>query len=284
MKVNTSCEQCLYNHQLDRAKLLKDKEKEFLDRCIKIMEENDFSAPHLSYIFDGIYREYAPLKNPYTNEKKKFNDLVLSMETMIEDKIEASPDPLQTAIIYSRIGNYIDFSALDHVSVDEFLNLLEKGNTIPLDNDTYALFKKKLDYGKRFMLLCDNCGEIVLDKLLIKQIQKLYPHIVCFALVRGLDVVNDATREDALYCGLDTICTVYDNGKAIAGTVVELLTDELKAFLYTCDVILSKGQGNYEGMSHGNLNIFYSFLCKCDIFARRFKTDKMTGMFIYEGN
>lgn len=132
------------------------------------------------------------------------------------------------------------------------------------------------------MYLTDNCGEIVMDKILIQQIQKKYPDLEIAILVRGAEVINDATMEDAAQVGLTEIARVLPNGTDIAGTWLEELSQEAKAVLESADVIISKGQGNFETLRKCGLNIYYIFLCKCDLFANTFQVPKLTGMLINE--
>ena len=134
----------------------------------------------------------------------------------------------------------------------------------------------------RFLLIADNCGEIVLDKLFLEQVKKQFPQIQISVLVRGEEVLNDATCEDARYVGLDSIAEIISNGSSMAGTVYEMLPDDAKAAMDHADVILAKGQGNYETLSGQGRHIFYSLLCKCDLFTNRFKVPKLTGLLIEE--
>ena len=101
-------------------------------------------------------------------------------------------------------------------------------------------------------------------------------------MVRGGEVLNDATAEDACYVGLDAFAEIISNGEAIAGTIYEMLPENAKEILDNSDIILAKGQGNYESMSGQGRHVFYEFLCKCDLFTSRFNVPKLTGMFIEE--
>ena len=85
-----------------------------------------------------------------------------------------------------------------------------------------------------------------------------------------------------MYVGLDKYATLYSNGEAIAGTVMSMLPPDAKAILQRADVILSKGQGNYESMCNQGMHIFYSFLCKCELFINRFSVPRLTGIFVEE--
>ena len=101
-------------------------------------------------------------------------------------------------------------------------------------------------------------------------------------LVRGGEAVNDALEEDVRYVGLDRYATIYSNGMPVSGTVKELLPEAAKKALFEADVVLAKGQGNYESMCKQGMHVFYSFLCKCEMFTNRFKVPRLTGIFLEE--
>ena len=111
---------------------------------------------------------------------------------------------------------------------------------------------------------------------------KRFPQLSVKILVRGKEVLNDATMEDAIYTGMDRIGEVLAGGEAVAGVVYDMLPQDLKTVLDETDVILAKGQGNYETMSGQGRHIFYAFLCKCDLFVNRFQVPRLTGMFVEE--
>ena len=150
------------------------------------------------------------------------------------------------------------------------------------DEDVYRSFLQECQEKKTFLLIADNCGEIVLDKLFLEQLKKCYPHLEITVMVRGSEVLNDATLADAAYVGIDHTANVISSGSGVGGTICQLISEEAKNTLDTCDVILAKGQGNYESLAGHGRHIYYSFLCKCDLFVRRFNVPKFTGMFIME--
>ena len=143
-------------------------------------------------------------------------------------------------------------------------------------------FFEQCESAKTFLMVTDNCGEVVLDKLFLDELRKKYTKLDITVMVRGADVLNDATLEDAAYVGLDKDYKLISNGNSVAGTVYEMLTDEAKKAVDGADVILAKGQGNYESMCRQGRHIFYSFLCKCDLFTDRFNVPKLTGVFVEE--
>lgn len=279
MRISESCAKCLYDKQKNKTN-----DDAYLAEVKQIIDnrrEND-TSPYLVYLFNKVHTRMFGHGADYKDIKKKYNDLVLSMEDKLRSEIEASPDPLAKALMISRIGNYIDFGAMNHVDEDTFLGLF--GETEMRDGDirTYRSFKKNCENAKNFLLICDNCGEIVLDRLLLEQISKVYPDMKIRVLVRGDDVLNDATVEDAEYTGMTRVAEVLGNGEAIAGTVYDMLSREAKEVLDGADVILAKGQGNYESMYGQGIHAFYMFLCKCDLFERRFDVPKLTGIFVEE--
>ena len=147
----------------------------------------------------------------------------------------------------------------------------------------YECFKQDLKQAKTLTYVLDNCGEIVLDKLLIKEIKRQYPKLQISVLVRGKEVLNDVTMEDAIQTGLTKMVPVIENGTGIAGTVLEKISKEAKEALNEADIILAKGQGNFESMYGCGLNVYYLFLCKCDWFVKRFAMTKNAGVFLREG-
>ena len=101
-------------------------------------------------------------------------------------------------------------------------------------------------------------------------------------MVRGSEVLNDATPDDARYVRLHELADVISNGTSVAGTIYEMLPDNARQAIDRADVILAKGQGNYESMCGREIHAFYSLLCKCDLFTERFQVPKLTGIFVEE--
>jgi len=126
--------------------------------------------------------------------------------------------------------------------------------------------------------LHDNCGEIVLDKLLLREISRFDVQVT--SIVRGAPVINDATVEDAAFCGIEAI----GNGSAVAGTDLSLISEEALSILCSADVIISKGQANFETLYGNNLPAYYIFLCKCDYFSSRFGLEKFKPVFARESS
>jgi hypothetical protein len=240
------------------------------------------TSPYMVYLFNKVHVRYFGKGADYSVIKKQYNDLVLAMEDSLRHEINSAEEPLAKAMMMSRAGNYIDFGAMNSVDRDEFLSLFSNTEMREDDRKTYESFLRECTNAKTFLLICDNCGEIILDKLMLEQLKLRFPHLTVRAMVRGDNVLNDATAEDAKYVGLDAEAEIISNGEAVAGTIYEMLPDEAKNVLDHSDVILAKGQGNYESLSGQGRHIFYEFLCKCELFTSRFNVPKLTGIFIEE--
>lgn len=279
MRISKECIDCLYRKEVDMTK-----DEDYLAEIRELLENWDekLSAPYMEYVINKTYEKRYGKPSRYAELKKQYNDLLLSMEDEISRKIESSADPLMTSLFMARIGNYIDFAAMKNVDKDEFLNLLTSFKVSEDDMKTYSSFLYECGHAHNFLLLADNCGEIVLDRIMLTKLKQRFPNLDITVLVRGSEVLNDVTEEDALYVGIDKVARIVSSGAPLAGTEYFMLSDEAKSVLDSADIILSKGQGNYESMVNTSRHVFFLFLCKCDVFTRYFGVERLTGMFIEE--
>lgn len=287
MKLNPFCMCCALNKQEQKIRHYPDMEKktEYMKKVMALMantEEKD-CAPSLSVDIQKLYSSFwnCPMED-FTEIKKEFNQLMLNMEVSIEDKIRKSNDPLEKALLYARIGNYIDFAALSNVDQSTVITLLDEKSSEALDEKEYKNFLHDLSSAKKLVYLTDNCGEVVLDKMAVKILKEQYPNLDITVIVRGYPVVNDATMEDAEEIGLTDLVKVIGNGSNVGGTWIPGINSESRELLYDADLIIAKGQGNFETLNDCGLNIYYLFLCKCDLFQRRFHAENLQGMFLNE--
>lgn len=286
MRLNSYCIRCLLDRQQERIKNFEDEEKKtaYMKEIAKAIGESgeEDSAPYMVWVFKQIYRRYFGDTKDYKAIKKDYNEYVLKLEDALYEEILKAPEPLEKAIVYARIGNYIDFGAMQHVDKEQFLALFREEEKNALDEAVYQAFLSDCERGKNFLLIADNCGEIVLDKLFLRELKKRFPHLKNTVMVRGEEVLNDVTVEDAEAVGLLEEAKIVSNGNGVAGTVEKLLGAEGMEALSRADIILAKGQANFETMNGCGRNIYYSFLCKCDWFSGRFQVPMYTGMFVRE--
>lgn len=286
MQFGFSCLECLLRMELDRIRDQEDNEKklacarDFL--AVLANAPQDVAAPYLVPQFDDVYSRYfGGETDPQYLLKKKSGTIMLERLPRLREAVLAADDPLRAALQYSRIGNYIDFAVFGtSVSFEKLDELLDSAQSFPIDDTEYSHFRADLETARQFLLVADNAGEIVLDRLVLEALQKEYPDLLLTVCVRGGPALNDALLEDALDAGLDKLARIIDNGSRIGGMELQHLSREAEDALASADIILAKGQANLETMLGCGKNIYYLFLCKCIRFTQMFRVPAMTGMFL----
>jgi len=244
-----------------------------------LKERWDRTPPELAHIVHAIVRKYGG--DPYAEVKRKSNELALSMYPRVRDLVEKSEDPLKTAIKVAIAGNIIDFGAVDKDSVEEF-NLFEFVEGVVREKlaiDHYDIFRKSLSRSESVLYFADNAGEIVFDRLLLEVMKDLIDLKVTFVVKAG-PIINDATIEDAKQVGLDEVVDEYrfiSNGEV----GVERNSPEVKRWIDEHDIVISKGQGNYEGLSEFS-GIFYMLMVKCPVIARHVGVEVGSKVLLYK--
>lgn len=287
MKLNSKCMACQIRKQEAKIRHFndEDRKKQYMEAIRQRFEhpKDDDCVPSISTELKKFYCSFwgVPMED-FTRINKEYDQLMLDLEAELRSTIRYSEDPLKAALIYARTGNYIDFAALPEVSKETALSLIKSENKDDLDEQEYRQFCQDMKKAENVVYITDNCGEIVLDKIAIQILKKIFPNIRITALVRGLPAGNDATMEDAEFCGLTDVVPVLGNGNDVGGTWLHGISTHARELLYNADVIIAKGHGNYETMHGCGLNIYYLFLCKCDWFQQLFHAKLLQGMFINE--
>ncbi|WMJ85379.1 damage-control phosphatase ARMT1 family protein [Anaerocolumna sp. MB42-C2] len=287
MKLGAYCMYCMIKRQMENVEKCQDevKKAEYMKNVLKIITDSeDLAAPVITARINRLHLDFFKTSYSFDELKEKYNNLMLQKEQAIYHKITASADRLLEAIKYARVGNYIDFGAMGSVDNNKLETLLETAHKEEINETEYEAFLKDISMAKELVYLTDNCGEIVLDKLLIKIIKEQYPKLNITVIVRGKPILNDATLEDAKLVKLDELVPVMGNGLDVPGTYLEKIEESARAKIEKADLIISKGQGNFETLNGCGLNIYYIFLCKCDWFLRRFQLEKFKGVFLNEKN
>ncbi len=289
MDTGLECIYCI----IDKADLLfsehetdEDKKVQFIKKVFNIisMSEKEDSPPYLTAQIIRVLNDELQLGDIYEDIKREYNELLVSMEDEILKTIYDSEDRLLTALKFAMAGNFIDFGAMDEVDVEQLKEIMFKAPQQAIDVVEYENFLKELENSGRLAYIIDNAGEIVLDKIFIKIIKELYPDLRIDAIVRGKPIYNDATILDAQEIGLCDLVNVVGNGTDIPGTHLETINEKSKMLIDNADFIISKGQGNFETLFGCGKNIYYIFLCKCDLFTKRFNLEKYKGIFVNEKN
>lgn len=221
--------------------------------------------------------EYLGNQDPYKSIKTYYNLELMKYENHISNLIYNSSDKFKTALKISIVGNLIDFSSNHTFDINTLLEMIDNilNNDLAID-DSLSLFNE-LKEAKNVLYLADNCGEIVLDKIFIRHIKKLFPKINVYYGVRGAPIVNDVTLEDAKQVNMQEVATIISNGDIALGTVLNHTSFAFRNIFDSSDVIISKGQGNYEGLLGNNKkNLFFLFMAKCNLIASPLHIPKLS--------
>ena len=279
---NSYCTQCLLKKHLTNYPDTATEEERltYIRRLFSILTDiaPGESSPVVVNRILTLQKEMFDQFVDYTDIKKHFNQLMLEQESWIYADISSAPDPIRRAVQYVMKGNYIDFGVLSDVNSEKLMELLSQAKDQTIDEQIFEELMQDLTSAKNMVLLTDNCGEIVLDKLLVRTIMSQFPDLQIHVIVRGGHALNDATMEDACQVGLPDLVEVIGNGTCLQGTYLPDISKEARDLLEQADVILSKGQGNFESLQYCGLNIYYLFLCKCDLFTKRFHTHLYDGI------
>ena len=286
MNASISCISCLIGKQekIIRQFQDEDKKKAFFQDFLTVVQQEGMkrTAPWLQRKADLLLDKYFGTIIDYPILKSGYNQYLLSKESVFEEKISTAQDSLAECIKYVCAGNYIDTMALDEISDAILDDLLNRVDSEEVDPVKLAELKADLSKAREMVFITDNCGEIVLDKLFIRHVKQLYPEIHVTVMVRGGLAANDATMEDALEVGLTEEADCIGNGSSLMGTDPSDLSTEALVLLKKADVIIAKGQGNFETLHESGLNAWYLFLCKCDYFTRKFNLPQFTSVLMKE--
>lgn len=207
-------------------------------------------------------REISGVADPYRAAKERLNRMAGEVVPALEAQIPSAQDPLTAAVRLAIAGNVIDLGAQGSITAADVRRAAAQALAEPLSGEPEG-FRRAVAHGKRILYLADNAGEIFFDRLLI---EALSPERVTLA-VRGAPVLNDATVADARAAGIQEICEVIDNGSDAPGTLLEDCSSAFRRRFDAADVIIAKGQGNFETLSEAPYNIFFLFKVKCPVIA-----------------
>ncbi len=271
MKMNISCLPCLVNQVVKVAEMSDAEDKEFLFRKIfEYLSKIDFNAtnPVIAGETFAILKQHINNDDPYKEIRRRYNQLFLELSETFEERINSSEDPFMQAIKYSIVGNIVDFNPIHNSCLEDIMKYFEDIDQVKLEINDVEKLKDNIVHSKRLLYLGDNCGEICLDKLLIKQIKKINPQIEITFVTRGAPVVNDSIEEDAYFVGIEQFAKIISNGDNSMGTMLHRTSLEFNNLFNKADVIISKGQSNYESLSEIDHNIFFMLVTKCDVIAK----------------
>jgi len=267
MKTSLDCIPCLVRQTLEMARMVTDDtgvHEQVLRDVLNRMANMDMHQPPpvMAQQIHRNLRNLTRIEDPYQQAKDHQNRMAMSVLGDLKTKVAASDDPLMTAVRLAIAGNIIDMGVNNKVSDASLRGAIDKALTTSFAGD-WGGFLGAVNAAGKILYLCDNAGEIVFDQLLINA---LGPARVT-AAVRGKPILNDATLADAVATGLDTIVPVIENGSDAPGTLLDDCSAAFKKHFEAADMIIAKGQGNFESLSDQPFPIFFLFQAKCPVIA-----------------
>ena len=277
MRTYLDCIPCFYRQALDAARIAGADEivqKKIIDELSKLIPDFPLEAspPEMGRTVYALVREIIGVKDPFKEIKESSNKMALSLYPELKQEINNSEDRLLTAVKLSIAGNVIDYGVKNSLNVEEEINkIFNKDFKINNKNNKtvfrYQEFKEILSKVNHIIYLADNAGEVVFDRLLIEELtEKLGKQVIY--VVRGKPIINDALIEDAIFCGINKVAKITSSGSDAPGTILKYCSPEFIELFRKAELIISKGQGNYESLSEEDEPIFFLFKAKCPVIAK----------------
>lgn len=262
------CVPCLVRQALDSLRATQTPERfheAILRSVLMDIASMDFAQPPaaLAHRIHQRIRDATGQSDPYAEQKRRLNDLALTLYPSYRQQLQRADNPLELGVRLAIAGNVMDLGVKSGLDETEMLAALESCVTARLAGNITD-FARAVAGANRILYLTDNAGEILFDRLLVEQL----PHKRVTVAVRGRPIINDATREDAEYVGLTQLVEIIDNGSGAPGTLLEDCSPAFRQCFAAADLIISKGQGNYETLAACPRPIYFLLRVKCPVVAR----------------
>lgn len=278
MKTYLDCIPCFFKQAIEAARMAgasKRAQKKILNELARVLPEFSLasSPPEMGKVIYGLVKGITKKDDPYAGIKEKSNKLALNIYSKLKKKVSHSHDRLLMAVELAIAGNIIDYGVKNSLNIDvELARILnEENKAVKKENKAifdYENFKHILNKAKTIVYLADNAGETVFDRILIEEIRRIDRNKNIIYAVKEKPVINDALIEDALICSIDKTAQVISSGSDAPGTILSLCSKNFLELYKKADMVISKGQGNFEALSAAKRQIFFLFMAKCPVIAK----------------
>lgn len=266
MNTYLECLPCFLRQAVEAAKLATDdprKRWEAVEAVLRIL--NVVSAydrpPQVAARVHRAVRDITRNDDPYCQVKREGNEAAMDFYPRAKELTAASADPLETAAKFAVIGNIIDSGVGLRFDLEAEI---ESANEKHFASGDFELLREELENASNLLYLADNAGEIVFDRLLLEQMKGK----TVFLAVKSEPMLNDALLADAEIARIDHLASLLTTGSGWPGTGVSNCSAEFQEAFARADVIIAKGQGNFEWLSEEKANIFFLLMAKCPVVAR----------------
>lgn len=266
MNINEKCLPCLVNQAVNAVNVHPVENKQELYRKIFAeMSRIDMSKtnPEIIGTMFGIIKQHIGCSDPYKEIKDHYNGYFHDRLPEYREKIKTFFD----AVKYAAAANVIDFTPVGSNVGEDTKNYFSDIDSLCYSIDETKDLLRDIRSAKSILYIGDNCGEICFDRILIEKIKEQNPSCKIYFGVRGTAVVNDNTEADAEKVGMNKVAEIVSNGDTSLGTVIPRTSENFRRIFESADVVISKGQANYESLSEENKNIYFLLLVKCRVIA-----------------
>jgi len=271
MKTYIDCIPCFARQAVEAARMATDDEaireqivRKTLDKASRI--PFDKNPPYMAMEIHRIVRGLVGDVDPYEKPKSLYNKKALEYYPIMKKIVAESTDRIESAVRLAIAGNNIDFGFRSNSDIIHLDSIIEETRTIPFAVNHIQDFKAELDAARTILYIGDNAGEIVFDRVLIEEVRDFRERV--FFAVRGAPILNDVTRVDADEAGLSDIVGIVDTGCDAPGVLLDMCTPSFIRLFRKADLIIAKGQGNYETLSECGRPVFFLLKAKCPVIAR----------------
>jgi damage-control phosphatase, subfamily I len=278
MKIYLDCIPCFLKQAIEASGVAgadPQTQKKIINKLLGILPNFPLNStpPEMGRVIYGLVKDVTSKNDPYKKIKDKSNDLALGLYDRLKHKVSCSEDRLLAAVELAIAGNIIDYGVKNSLDVDKEINKIINEEKKSLKREDASLFrfrdfKKALNLSGNILYLADNAGETVFDRILMEEIKNIDGDKKIIYAVKEKPVINDALIEDARRCGIDKIADVMSCGSDAPGTVLSLCSEDFLKIYKKADMVISKGQGNFEALSREKRPIFFLFMAKCLVVAK----------------
>jgi hypothetical protein len=268
MRTYLDCIPCFARQSLEAARMATDDpavQERVLRDVLRALSEIDFadSPPAMAQRIHRLIRQATGRDDPYRALKQRFTRMALALLPGLRERAARAADPRETALRLAIAGNVIDLGVNGSLDEADVLQAVDEAASAPLAGDVRGMFAAA-EAAEEILYLADNAGEIVFDRLLLERL----PAGKVTVVVKGSAILNDATAADARASGLPDNIPIIDNGSDAPGTILRECSERFRRRFARADLVLAKGQGNYETLSEVEKDVFFMLKVKCPVIAR----------------
>lgn len=273
MQTQLDCIPCFIRQSLEAIRQVCDDEdviKKTLKRVLREASEFDMnlSPPEMGQKIHRIIREESGNRDPYQKIKEKSTEYALALVDSARKKLEESNDVFSVAVRFAIAGNIMDFALLSAWDKSRIEDSFSKVSNHLVDEKMISALKDDIKKSSNVLILGDNAGEAVFDRILIENLPK---NVSVYYAVKDMPIINDATLKDAKEAGIENVAKIISNGTDAPGTILDKCSREFLRIYKSADVVIAKGQANFETLNLEARKVYFLTQIKCPVIADRYR-------------